>query len=135
MCRHRKNQTISPARCGGRKCLLAFTMFLLMAYAQPMAAQQQPDKIQRSINALKKAYYCEDADYHTDGQRIVWVKSYNRWTPDDFETIKKEEPSLLKFLRQAVAHNRLDVLEQILPDYYRYRGGAKAFAEDIKKVR
>jgi hypothetical protein len=60
------------------------------------------------------------------------VKSYTKWTPKDFDIIKKEAPHVLKFLRQAIDHNRVDVLEQLLPDYYRYRGGVKQFTEDIK---
>lgn len=116
-----------------QKILLMVTVAFLMACALPVAAQQQQDNVQRAINSTKQAYYCEDADYHTDGQRTVWVKSYKKWTPDDFPTLKKEAPHVLKFLREAIARNRMDVLEQLLPDYYRYRGGLKQFAEDIKK--
>ena len=133
MYQHLKNS--DSGRSKSRKILLAFAAAFLMACALPVAAQQQPDKIQRAINSTKEAYYCEDADYHTDGQRTVWVKSYKKWTPDDFETLKKEAPQVLTFLRQAIERNRMDVLEQLLPDYYRYRGGAKAFAEDIKKIK
>lgn len=96
--------------------------------------QAKPDKIQQSINAIKKAHYCEDADYHTDGQRTVWVKSYKRWKPSDMQVIKKEAPYLLNFFADAIKYNRLDVLEQLLPDYYRSHGGTKAFAADIKKT-
>lgn len=116
-----------------QKILLMVTVAFLMACALPVAAQQQQDNVQRAINSTKQAYYCEDADYHTDGQRTVWVKSYKKWTPEDFPTLKKEAPHVLKFLREAIARNRMDVLEQLLPDYYRYGGGVKQFAEDIKK--
>lgn len=110
---------------------LTLATFLMVAYSSPIAAQQKPSKIQEAVNSIKEAYYCQDADYHTDGQRTVWVKSYTRWTPDDFENIKKQSPHILKFLNEAIEHNRLDVLEQLLPDYYQYNGGVKAFAADI----
>lgn len=87
-----ENLTINPVRGGGRKFLIAFATSVFMVCSLPVVAQQQPNKIQRSVDALKEAYYCVDADYHTDGQRVVWVKSYTKWTPDDFETIKKEAP-------------------------------------------
>jgi hypothetical protein len=91
----------------------------------------QPDKIQQAINAIKEAHYCEDADYHTDGQRTVWVKSYKKWTPEDLVIMKKEAPDVLKFLTQAIARHRLDVLTQLLPNYYQAHGGVQAFSDDI----
>lgn len=102
-----------------------------MVYALPVNAQLKPNKIQQLIDSIKETY-SEATDYITDGQRVVWVKSYKRWGPDDFKIMEKEAPHVLKFLRQAVAHNRLDFLEQLLPDYYLNRGGAKAFARDIR---
>ena len=102
--------------------------------ARPALAQQV-SKIQQSIDAIKAANYCEDQDYHTDGQRTVWVKSYKRWTPDDWPTIKKEAPEVITFLNQAIRHNRYDVLEQLLPVYYRDHGGVKVFAADAIKAQ
>nr|WP_322624521.1 hypothetical protein [uncultured Flavobacterium sp.] len=110
-------------------------VLLLTAYGLPIAAQQKTGKIQDVIDAIKESQYCLDADYHTDGQRIVWVKSYTRWVPHDLTVMKKEAPDILNFLNQAIAHNRMDVLEQLLPDYYRYHGGVKQFAEDIKNMK
>jgi hypothetical protein len=95
------------------------------------ASAQKPDKVQQAVDAIKAANYCEDDDYHTDGQRVVWVKSYKKWTPDDLILMQKEDPAILKFLGQAIQHKRYDVLEQLLPNYYRAQGGAKAFAADI----
>lgn len=115
--------------------LLALATAFLMACAIPATAQQQVDKIQRAINSTKEVYDNETRDYITDGQRTVWVKSYKKWTPADFPTLKKEAPHILKFLREAITRNRLDVLEQLLPDYYRYRGGVKQFAEDIENIK
>jgi hypothetical protein len=99
------------------------------------AFSQQPSKIQQAIDAIKAANYCEDEDYHTDGQRTVWVKSYKNWIAEDLAVMKKEAPDVLKFLNQAISHNRLDVLEQLLPTYYKTHGGVKAFAADIQRVK
>lgn len=93
-----------------------------------------PDKIQQTIDAIRRAYYCEDDDYHTDGQRTVWVKSYKRWTPQDWPIVQKEAPHVLKFFRQAIEHHRPDVLEQLMPDYYRAHGGVKAFEKAINAL-
>ncbi len=97
------------------------------------ATAQQVNKIQQTIDALKATYDSKDQDYLTDGNRVVWVKSYKRWEPDDMSVIEKEAPHVLVFLNQAIQHNRYDVLEQLLPDYYRAHGGAKAFAADVMK--
>jgi len=96
---------------------------------------QQISKIQQAVNSIKETYYCEDQDYHTDGQRTVWVKSYKKWMPEDLAVMKKETPATLRFLGMAAQKTRYDVLEQLLPDYYRTHGGAKAFANDILKER
>lgn len=130
-----KNLAITLKNKGRRNVFLTFATCLLISYSVPIVAQEKPDKIQRSIDLIKKANYSENADYHTDGQRTVWVKSYKKWTPYDFGTIQKEAPKVLTFLRQAIDHNRLDVLEQLLPDYYRYNGGVKVFAKDIMNAK
>lgn len=110
-------------------------VLLLTAHCLPAAAQQKTNKIQESIDVIKELYRDEKADYHTDGQYIIWVKSYKKWMPDDLAVLKKEDPQTLNFLHQAIAHNRMDVLEQLLPDYYRSHGGIQAFAEDIKNTK
>ncbi len=114
-----------------RNLFLLLCLQLVFTVARP----QTVDKIQRSIDLIKKSLYCEDADYHTDGKRTVWVKSYKSWTPDDMPILKKEAPDVVKFLNQAIDHNRLDVLEQLLPEYYRTHGGVKAFADAVTKLR
>ncbi|EHQ29785.1 hypothetical protein [Mucilaginibacter paludis] len=108
----------------------AFLLVITMLSARTVSAQQNP-KIQAAINSIKEAYYCEDQDYHTDGQRTVWVKSYKRWEPEDLTIMKKESPSTLRFLGMAAQRARYDVLEQLLPDYYREHGGVKAFANAV----
>jgi len=117
-----------------RGILRAIVLFLFL---QPllMGFQNPANKIQQAIDAIKKSLYSEDEDYHTDGQRTVWVKSYKRWTPDDLAVMKKEAPDVLAFLGKAVQHNRFDVLEQLLPDFYRTHNGVKAFAADIQRVQ
>lgn len=109
-----------------------FTFLLLLS--GPTAFGQKKVTIQETIESIKHAYYCIDQDYHTDGQRVVWVKSYTRWEPDDLLVMKKEAAHILTFLTTAVKYNRFDVLEQLLPDYYRKNGGVKAFATDIEKT-
>lgn len=134
MYQHKNRPTCFGGHKKKRSALSLLMVLLMTAYCLPTAAQQKTNKIQQSIDAIKEANNNETSDYITDGKRIVWVKSYKNWTPEDFATLKKEAPHVLKFLRQAIDHNRMDVLEQLLPDYYRYRGGVKAFAEDIKKL-
>lgn len=119
----------------GRGILRTFIILFLWCFVLPAFAQSQPNKIQEGINSIKETYADESRDYITDGQRIVWVKSYKKWTPSDFPTIKKEAPHVLRFLYKAIEHQRLDVLEQLLPNYYRLHGGIKAFVEDIKKTQ
>ena len=108
--------------------------FLILIYPGLMAFQPPQDKIQKAIAAIKRANDNEDQDYITDGQHIIWVKSYKRWTPEDMVILKKEGPDVLRFLSQAIQHNRFDVLDQLLPEYYRTHGGNKAFAADIMAV-
>ncbi|RKR84219.1 hypothetical protein BDD43_4447 [Mucilaginibacter gracilis] len=108
----------------------AILLVITMLSARTVSAQHNT-KIQAAINSIKEAYYCEDQDYLTDGQRTVWVKSYKRWEPDDLTIMKKEAPPILTFLQRAAQHNRYDVLEQLLPDYYREHGGVKAFANAV----
>jgi hypothetical protein len=116
-----------------RRILPSIIIFLC---AMPfLSFQQQRVDIQEIVKAIKATHYCEDEDYHTDGQRTVWVKSYKKWMPDDMYVMKKEAPETLRFLSQAIKHNRLDVLEQLLPDYYNTHGGVKAFAADIQRIR
>jgi len=122
---HRKQKPNIPA---------LLILLLSIACCLTATAQQKKGKIQQSIDAIKEAHYCLDADYHMDGKRTVWVKSYRRWVPGDLVILRTEAPDVLNFLRQAIERNRLDVLEQLLPDYYRYHGGTKQFAEDIKAV-
>jgi hypothetical protein len=112
------------------------TSLLAFCFLPVLTAFQSPpqDKIGQAVASIKEAYYCMDADYHTDGQRVVWVKSYRHWTPDDWVVMKKEAPHVLKFLGQAIAHQRLDVLEELLPDYYRLHGGVQAFAAAIRRA-
>jgi len=118
-----------------RGILRTIVLFLLLQSSLTVTGmQQKQDQIQQAINSTKAAYYCEDEDYHTDGQRVVWVKSYKRWIPDDLNVMKKEAAHVLKFLGQAIQHNRFDVLEQLLPDYYRSHGGVRAFAADIQRT-
>ena len=119
-----------PVRVTGKKTAWVVA-FLLSFLPGPAAFSQQTSKVQEIINSIKVAYYCEDQDYHTDGQRTVWVKSYKKWVPQDLEVMKKEAPDILLFLNKAILHNRYDVLEQLLPDYYREHGGVKAFTDDI----
>lgn len=123
--------TISKA---GHSILFACMTFVLLACSLPTLAQSKPNRIQEAINSIKETYDDESKDYITDGQRIVWVKSYKRWTPSDFPTIKKEAPHVLRFFYKAIEHQRMDVLEQLLPNYYRLHGGVQAFVEDIKKA-
>ncbi len=110
-------------------------LFLICLSSAQKPLHAQTDKIQQCVDAIKVAYYSQDADYHTDGQRIVWVKSYKKWTPEDLTTLQKKDSVTIRFFLQAINHNRLDVLEQLLPDYYRTHGGVKAFAADIQKPR
>ena len=119
----------------GNKILLIIKLLAFLFGISPVlkAFSQQTNKIQDAVNSIKEAYYCEDEDYHTDGQRTVWVKSYKKWTPEDLAVLKKEATPILTFLVRAVQHSRYDVLEQLLPDYYRARGGVKAFADDVIK--
>jgi hypothetical protein len=131
-CMHRP---IMADRRVGQNVLLALLVSFFIVYAVPVSAQSKPNKIQQSIDSIKETYTDENRDYITDGQRIVWVKSYKKWLPSDFPTIKKEAPHVLKFFYQAIEHQRLDVLEQLLPNYYRFHGGVQAFVEDIKKTR
>lgn len=111
---------------------MALLLFCVSFPFKPLQAQSS--KIQQSIDAIKAAYYCEDKDYHTDGHRTVWVKSYKKWMPADFDILKKNAPDVIKFLSQAIQHNRMDVLEQLLPNYYRTHDGVQAFANDILKI-
>jgi len=108
-------------------------LLLLMSFSAK-SLHAQSSKIQQSIDAIKAAYYCEDEDYHTDGKRTVWVKSYKKWTPTDLITLKKNAPDVLRFLIQAIQHNRIDVLEQLLPDFYYTHGNVQTFAIDIQKT-
>jgi hypothetical protein len=112
--------------------ILVFSFCLL---ASRTAFAQKPNKVQQAIDAIKAANYNQDNDYITDGQRVVWVKSYKKWTPEDLVFMKKEDPTTLKFLGQAIQRQRFDVLEQLLPDYYRAHGGIKAFAADILRYQ
>jgi F0F1-type ATP synthase delta subunit len=109
-------------------------MAIVLFTTPPLAAQQQSGKIQQLIDSIKEIYDDPENDYHTDGRHIVWVKSYKKWTASDLVVMKKEDPQTLNFLKQAIQRNRLDVLEQLLPEYYRARGGVKQFAEDISNT-
>ncbi|MGY3213966.1 hypothetical protein [Mucilaginibacter sp. HD30] len=115
-----------------KKAPLKYMMLMLgFTLIASTALGQQVSKIQAAIEAIKEANYCKDQDYHTDGQRVVWVKSYEDWVPSDLKVMKKEAPGALRFLSMAAQRTRYDVLEQLLPDYYRDHGGVKAFAADI----
>ena len=100
--------------------IFAFALFL-----SPLAAThaQSADKIQQTVESIKRVFYCTDEDYKTDGKRTIWVKSYKRWRPEDWATVQKEAPYVLKCLHQAIDHNRPDILNQLMPDYYRSHGG------------
>jgi len=97
------------------------------------ASAQQHYRIQQAVDAIKTTFTHTDEDYITDGQRTVWVKSYRKWIPQDLAIMQKEVPGTMHFLVLAAQHNRYDVLEQLLPDYYRTHGGVKAFAADVMK--
>lgn len=110
-----------------------FFCYCLLACLLPGMAAAQPNtnKIQKIVDLMKKLYSNDAKDYITDGQTIVWVKSYKKWTPDDLQTLKKRDLDGLQFLLKACEHHRWDVLNQLLPDYYRNNGGVQAFADDI----
>lgn len=108
--------------------LALFLCFLPLA----KAVSSPQDKIQQTVDAIRGAYNNTDDDYLTDGQRTVWVKSYKKWRPEDWATVQKEAPHVIKFLKQAIEHHRPDVLQQLMPDYYRTHGGMQAFERDIK---
>ena len=110
-----------------------FSTSVLCLFPFEKVYPQTVDKIQQTVVSIKQIFYCEDEDYHTDGQRTVWVKSYKLWQPEDWATVQKEAPYVLKFLKQAIEHHRPDVLQQLMPDYYRLHGGLTAFEKDIEK--
>jgi hypothetical protein len=110
--------------------MMVFAVCILPGFK---AYSQKTDKIQQMIDAIKAVNNNGEEAFITDGQRVVWVKSYKKWTPQDLVVMKKEDPTTLKFLSMAAQRARYDVLEQLLPDYYREHGGAKAFATDIMK--
>jgi|GEM_PF-2067544 len=114
---------------------LKVCIFLLVFLLPDLTHAQQVNKIQAVINSIKESYDNQNNDYITDGQRVVWVKSYKDWMPSDLAIMKKEDLSTLRFLTMAAQNTRYDVLEQLLPDYYGKRGGAKAFAADILRQK
>ena len=95
-----------------------------------------PDKIQDFIDSIKKTYYNEDIDFVGDGKSDpIFVRSYKLWTLNDLKYIAKVDPTVIQFLGQASHHQRFDVLDQLMPDYYRNMGrneGMKAFRADIE---
>ncbi len=114
--------------------LATAVLLCLLLYGNVTAQTAQTDKIQQAVDAIKAAHYCMDEDYHTDGRRTVWVKSYKRWKPEDWPTVQKEAPGVLSFLKKAVLYHRSDVLEQLMPDYYRTHGGVNAFEKAINAL-
>ncbi len=128
-----KKWSITTGSTIGRNARVLITLFCFLPMLTAFRPPQQ-DKIQQVVAAVKEAYYSEDEDYHTDGQRVVWVKSYKNWTPGDLIILKNQAPEILKFLGQAIEHKRMDVLEQLLPNYYRLHGGVQTFAADIRRT-
>ncbi len=132
---NRKHSLSLLGSSGKKSFLVAGALIFLVCFLPGFKAfSQKTDKVQQALEAIKAANSNEDEDYATDGQRTVWVKSYKKWTPSDLAIMKKESPGILKFLSQAIQHGRLDVLEQLLPNYYRAHGGVDAFAVDIKRA-
>lgn len=124
----------SVSRAGKKIAFMVKTSAFLLCFLPGIAAfGQQTNKIQEMITSIKQTYYCDDQDYHTDGQRTIWVKSYKRWEPQDLAIMKKEAPGMFRFLGMVAQRTRYDILEQLLPNYYREHGGVKTFAADIIK--
>lgn len=111
----------------------AFCLFLCLL-SGIVWSQPSTGKVQTIVDNLKKLYSNENRDYITDGERIVWVKSYRKWSPADLATLKKENPAALQFLVKLCTHPRFDILDQLMPEYYRRNGGVRSFAADIMSL-
>lgn len=99
----------------------------------------QGDKGQESLERIKKIFFNEDQDYiiNGDGSKRIFCKCWKNWEPKDLVTLKKEDDSFVfDFILEALARRRFDLLEGILPDYYRNVENGKAlFIQHVKAAQ
>jgi hypothetical protein len=96
-----------------------------------------PNKIQEFVDNIKKLYSNTEEPYATNSKGTVstFVWHYRLWKAKDLVIIQKENPGTIEFLREAIVRKRMDVLTELLPDFYRNHGGIEAFAAAIKNPK
>ena len=116
----------------------------LVRFKQQVQHTQEPTTIAEWKDYITSHYDHLTKDFSDVGDGThVFDKSYTKWLPQDLKTLKDNAPKAFDFLLQVASPEHFhgespdnpkagcNVLNCLLPDYYKTHGGVAAFSKDI----
>ncbi len=85
---------------------------------------------ERIVRDIHEVYRYRNAPDYRDVNGY-FSKDWRLWTPED---LKKIDPGAVRSLYGMAQWGYTDLLAQVLPNYYRGRGGCTEFAQDVDTV-